>query len=52
MDITARDRIFSNPKVEYSKYYDPAHEENWVVDFEGVAKCFLLVFFASSLSPY
>jgi hypothetical protein len=24
-----------------AKYFDPVHPENWVVDFEGVAKGFL-----------
>lgn len=23
------------------KYYDPSEADGWVVDFEGVAKCFL-----------
>jgi hypothetical protein len=27
-----------------AKYYDPSDSENWVVDFEGVAKGFLYVF--------
>jgi len=37
--IQATDFIREGSKT--GKYYDPSHPEDWVVDFEGVAKGFL-----------
>jgi hypothetical protein len=32
---------FIRPGQNNSKYFDPSNPDNWVVDFEGVAKGFL-----------
>jgi hypothetical protein len=40
--IQATDMVGTGSKN--AKYYDPSDSENWVVDFEGVAKGFLYVF--------
>ena len=40
--IQATDMVGTGSKN--AKYYDPNDSENWVVDFEGVAKGFLYVF--------
>lgn len=41
--IQATDYIRSGSKME--KYYDPTEPGKWIIDFEGVAKGFLSVFF-------
>ncbi|KFY38808.1 hypothetical protein V495_06354 [Pseudogymnoascus sp. VKM F-4514 (FW-929)] len=45
-DINATDVMFSGDGSG-SKFYDPSEPQNWVVDFEGIAKAFL-----SSSAPY
>ncbi|KFZ05529.1 hypothetical protein V501_08267 [Pseudogymnoascus sp. VKM F-4519 (FW-2642)] len=45
-DINATDVMFGGDEAG-SKFYDPCAPQNWVVDFEGIAKAFL-----SSRAPY
>jgi hypothetical protein len=46
--IQATDYVRSGNK----KYYDPSDSENWVVDFEGVAKGFLYVLITTPTTTF